>query len=64
MSATTRYLAPPSFSLRFLPVWRRNLPVWRKLAVASVPGNIADPLLYNMIALGYGIGALVGNVGA
>ncbi|MFO1304191.1 MAG: ABC transporter permease [Burkholderiales bacterium] len=62
MSATTRYLAPPSFSLRFLPVWRRNLLVWRKLAVASVLGNIADPLLY-MIALGYGIGALVGNVG-
>lgn len=52
----------PTFSPRFLPVWRRNLLVWRKLAVASVLGNIADPLLY-MLALGYGIGALVGEVG-
>ena len=44
----------PSFSPRFLPVWRRNLLVWRKLAVASILGNIAEPLLY-MLALGYGI---------
>jgi len=36
--------------------------VWRKLAIASILGNIADPLLY-MLALGYGIGALVGEVG-
>jgi len=55
-------LAPPALSLRFLPVWRRNLKVWRKLAVASILGNIADPLLY-MLALGYGIGALVGEIG-
>ena len=45
-----------------MPVWRRNLLVWRKLAFASVLGNIADPLLY-MLALGYGLGALVGEVG-
>ena len=43
-------------------MWRRNLLVWRKLAIASVLGNIADPLLY-MLALGYGIGSLVGEVG-
>jgi lipooligosaccharide transport system permease protein len=53
---------PPLFSLRFAPVWRRNLLVWRKLAVASVLGNIADPLLY-MLALGYGIGSMIGEVG-
>jgi lipooligosaccharide transport system permease protein len=52
----------PQLSGRFIPVWRRNLLVWRKLAIASVLGNIADPLLY-MLALGYGIGALVGEVG-
>lgn len=57
-----RLAAPPSFSLRFVPVWRRNLLVWRKLALASVLGNIADPLFY-MLALGYGLGALVGEVG-
>ena len=51
----------PSFSLRFLPVWRRNLLVWRKLAIASILGNIAEPMLY-MLALGYGIGALIGEI--
>jgi lipooligosaccharide transport system permease protein len=55
-------LKPPQLSLRFLPVWRRNLLVWRKLAIASVLGNIADPLLY-MLAHGYGIGSMVGEVG-
>jgi lipooligosaccharide transport system permease protein len=54
-------LKPPSFSLRFVPVWQRNLLVWRKLAIASVLGNIADPLLY-MLALGYGIGAFVPSI--
>jgi lipooligosaccharide transport system permease protein len=57
-----RVLAFPSFSPRFVPVWRRNLLVWRKLAFASILGNIADPLLY-MLALGYGLGALVGDIG-
>src|SRR5512143_4348261 len=53
---------PPELSLRFAHVWRRNLLVWRKLAIASVLGNIADPLLY-MLALGYGIGSMIGEVG-
>jgi lipooligosaccharide transport system permease protein len=48
--------------LRFVPVWRRNLLVWRKLAFASILGNIADPLLY-MLALGYGVGSMIGQVG-
>jgi lipooligosaccharide transport system permease protein len=58
----TALLRPPELSLRFVPVWRRNLLVWKKLAIASVLGNIADPLLY-MLALGYGIGAFVPEVG-
>jgi lipooligosaccharide transport system permease protein len=62
MIASARLFAPPLVSARFIPVWRRNVLVWRKLAVASVLGNIADPLLY-MLALGYGIGSLVGDVG-
>src|ERR1700719_2537482 len=52
----------PELSLRWIHVWRRNLLVWKKLAIASVLGNIADPLLY-MVALGYGIGAFVPEVG-
>jgi lipooligosaccharide transport system permease protein len=58
---TAVLLAPPRVTARFLPVWRRNVLVWRKLAIASVLGNIADPLLY-MLALGYGIGSFVGEV--
>ncbi len=45
-------------SLRFLHVWRRNLLVWRKLAIPSVLGNLADPLLY-MVGLGYGLGSML-----
>jgi lipooligosaccharide transport system permease protein len=60
MSSTALY-ALPSFSLRFLPIWRRNFLVWKKLAVASVLGNIADPLI-TLIAFGYGLGSLLKTV--
>src|SRR5436190_781589 len=60
--ATTALMRFPEMSLRWTGVWRRNLLVWKKLAVASVLGNIADPLLY-MLALGYGIGAFVPEIG-
>jgi lipooligosaccharide transport system permease protein len=53
--------APPAFSLRFVPIWRRNFLVWKKLAVASVLGNIADPLI-TLIAFGYGLGSLLQQV--
>jgi lipooligosaccharide transport system permease protein len=62
MSTSNTLLRPPELSLRWIPVWRRNLLVWRKLAIASVLGNIADPLLY-MLALGYGIGAFIPEIG-
>ena len=45
-------------NLRFLHVWRRNLLVWRKLAIPSMLGNLADPMLY-MLGLGYGLGGLL-----
>ncbi len=46
---------------RFWPVWRRNALVWRKLALPSLLGNVADPLL-QLAAFGWGVGALVGRV--
>ncbi len=49
-------------AIRWLPVWRRNLRVWSKLAVPSLIGNFGEPLLY-LLALGYGLGALVGHIG-
>mgnify|MGYP006276289403 CR=1 FL=1 len=56
MSAISYHL--PVLSLRFVPVWRRNLLVWRKLAVASVIGNIAEPMI-TLLAFGYGLGSLL-----
>lgn len=53
----------PQLSLRWWPVFLRNLLVWRKLAVPSLLGNIAEPLIW-LLAFGYGLGALVGEVSA
>lgn len=52
----------PALSLRFYPVWRRNLLVWRKLAAPSMLGNLADPMIY-MLGLGYGLGRLLPEIG-
>lgn len=52
---------PPALSMRWWPVFRRNLLVWRKLAIPSLLGNIAEPLIW-LVAFGYGMGALVGSV--
>ncbi|GAB2180012.1 ABC transporter permease [Denitratisoma sp. agr-D3] len=46
---------------RFLTVWRRNFLVWRKLALTSVLGNLADPMIY-LFGLGYGLGGLLPQV--
>ena len=40
-------------SLRFRYLVHRNFLVWRKLMVASLLGNLADPLIY-LLGLGYG----------
>ena len=53
--------ARPQISLRFWPVVMRNWLVWRKLAVPSVLGNIAEPLI-TLIAFGYGLGSMVGSI--
>lgn len=53
--------APPALSMRWWPVFLRNLRVWRKLALPSLIGNIAEPLIW-LVALGYGMGALIGQM--
>ena len=58
---TTAWYALPRISARAWPVVQRNLLVWRKLAVPSLVGNIAEPLII-LVAFGYGLGALVGRV--
>ena len=51
----------PVFSMRFWPVWCRNFLVWKKLAIPSILGNLADPMFY-MLGLGFGIGSLLPKV--
>jgi lipooligosaccharide transport system permease protein len=55
------FYAPPQLSRRVWPVVQRNLLVWRKLALPSLLGNIAEPLIV-LVAFGYGLGSLVGEV--
>ena len=65
MTATTSPMQSiwraPRLTLRFWPVFLRNLLVWRKLAIPSLVGNIAEPLMW-LVAFGYGLGALVGKI--
>jgi len=51
----------PDLSLRALAVWRRNFLVWRKLALPSLLGNLADPMIY-LFGLGYGLGGLLPQI--
>lgn len=51
----------PAAGLRFVPVYLRNLLVWRKLALASILGNVAEPLI-TLVAFGYGLGRLLPSV--
>jgi len=56
-----KHFAPPHVSSRFVQVWKRNFLVWRKLAIPSMLGNLADPMLY-MLGLGFGLGSLLPEV--
>jgi len=61
VAAAPSHFAPPRLSMRWWPVFLRNLLVWKKLAIPSLVGNIAEPLMW-LVAFGYGMGALVGQV--
>ncbi|MDD4930409.1 MAG: ABC transporter permease [Gallionella sp.] len=58
----TNHYALPQFSLRFMPIWRRNYMVWKKMAGPSILGHLADPVIY-MLGLGYGLGGLLPEIG-
>jgi lipooligosaccharide transport system permease protein len=55
------FYSAPRITPRFWPVVLRNLLVWKKLAVPSIIGNIAEPLI-TLFAFGYGLGSLVGQI--
>lgn len=61
LSSSPSHWRAPQLSWRFWPVFLRNLLVWRKLAIPSLVGNIAEPLIW-LVAFGYGMGLLVGDV--
>jgi len=48
-------------SSRWISIFRRNFLVWRKQMWGSLVSHIAEPLIA-LLAFGYGLGALVGNV--
>ncbi|MDN7672984.1 ABC transporter permease [Burkholderia oklahomensis] len=54
-------LALPANATNWIAVWRRNYLVWQKLAIASMFGNLADPMIY-LFGLGLGLGLMVGHV--
>ncbi|HEY0665137.1 MAG TPA: ABC transporter permease [Gallionella sp.] len=56
------HFALPRLSLRFFPIWRRHLLVWKKVAGTSIIGHIADPMIY-LLGLGYGLGSLLPELG-
>ncbi|MEY9438683.1 Nod factor-specific ABC transporter NodJ protein [Bradyrhizobium elkanii] len=51
----------PANAYNWIAVWRRNFLAWRKVALASVLGNLADPIT-NLFGLGFGLGLIVGRV--
>ena len=54
-------IALPANATNWIAVWRRNYLVWRKLALASMFGNLADPMIY-LFGLGFGLGLMLGHV--
>ncbi|MCB2183085.1 MAG: ABC transporter permease [Desulfobulbaceae bacterium] len=45
-------------NLRFRTVWLRNARVWRKNIMATLVGNLGQPLLF-LLAMGYGLGRTI-----
>ena len=60
-AALPRLSAFPDVSLRWVPIWRRNYLVWKRLLGQSVFGNIAEPLI-TLFAFGYGLGSLLAPI--
>ncbi|AIC29900.1 MULTISPECIES: ABC transporter permease [Rhizobium] len=53
--------ALPANAWNWIAVWRRNYLAWKKIALASILGNLADPMIY-LFGLGFGLGVVVGRI--
>ncbi|MGX9120679.1 ABC transporter permease [Mesorhizobium sp. BHbsci] len=57
-----RYAAAmPANAWNWIAVWCRNYLAWKKVALASLIGNLADPMI-SLFGLGFGLGIMVGRV--
>ncbi|MBP1884899.1 ABC transporter permease [Sinorhizobium mexicanum] len=56
-----RAAALPANAWNWIAVWRRNYLAWKKVALASILGNLADPIIY-LFGLGLGLGIVIGRV--
>ncbi|MBP2444178.1 ABC transporter permease [Rhizobium leguminosarum] len=50
-----------SVMANWVAVWRRNYLAWKKAALTSLLGHLAEPLIY-LFGLGAGLGVMVGRV--
>ncbi|RAZ85693.1 nodulation protein NodJ [Mesorhizobium hawassense] len=53
--------ALPANAWNWIAVWRRNYLAWKKVALASILGSLADPMIY-LFGLGSGLGLMLGRV--
>ncbi|KPH04669.1 nodulation protein NodJ [Rhizobium leguminosarum bv. trifolii] len=53
--------ALPANAFNWIAIWRRNYLAWKKVALASIVGSLADPMIY-LFGLGLGLGIIVGRV--
>ncbi|MDX8470031.1 ABC transporter permease [Mesorhizobium sp. VK23B] len=51
----------PANAWNWVAVWRRNYLAWKKIALAAVLGNLAEPMI-SLFALGFGLGIMIGRV--
>ncbi|CDX57626.1 Nod factor ABC transporter NodJ (permease protein) [Mesorhizobium plurifarium] len=59
---TEGYMAAmPANAWNWVAVWRRNYLAWKKIALAAILGNLAEPMI-SLFALGFGLGIMIGRV--
>lgn len=49
------------FSIGSLRVWQRDFDVWKKKYMASLTGNLGEPILF-LLAMGFGLGRLIAPI--
>ena len=61
MTNPATFWSVPRVSRRFIPVWQRNMLVWRRYLLERVLSNIVEPAI-TLVAFGYGLGTLLPQI--